>query len=529
MRRTLSTTFSVATLSLATFIALHGTASAAIPQSEKDALIAIYNATKGDQWKTKTNWKTASDPCSAVAPWFGVVCNATGTNVTKLNLQRNNLDGSIPADIANLPELDDIRFTGNKLTGSIPKEIGSLGKLANLYLDQNHLSGSIPTEIGNLGALAILGLGANELTGSIPASIGNLVNATDIFFTINKLSGPIPAEIKTLSKLKHLYIDYNSFTGDLPNMDQQLAQCTAVKGKNDPKTCSAFGFNALTISDPIWAGEIDKYNGYAVSTKTTFASTQTTTPKNFGKTAVGNTTIDLSWDAIEYQDGAGKYVISYQAAGAQAEVVETADKTVNSLQLTGLIPGTEYSIRIHSVSNTPGPILGPKPEDDFTSYTRDTVSLPSAPINVKTTGSKPGTGAGPADSTKSSFTVSNATPTATGTVTLTVIAKDNKGTRLTKGGDTAAFTITPNDSDAATITSVVDHGNGSYTAKVTGKKDVDVTVTATLNGKTVGSQAIRFGKGTPEKAISSGGGSGSTGLGLILLLAATSRLRAFRK
>ncbi len=519
MKWTSSNKFTATAISVATMVTLHGAAYAAIPGDEKDALIAIYDATGGDAWTNKTGWKTASDPCT----WHGITCDAAKTHITKINLTANNLVGTLPAAIGDLPELDDVRFTNNKISGSIPAEIGNLKKLANLYIDRNALTGSIPTEIGNMTKLQLLGLGANQLTGSIPATIGNLADLETIYLNINRLSGTIPTEITNLTNLKHLYIDYNSLQGDLPDLMGQLQTCASTK----PYDCSAFNYNALTISsaDASWAAAVDTFNAGASSGGAdTFASTQTIAPKNVTKGAVSETTIDVSWDLIDYQDGIGSYIVTAEAPGKTTVKAETVDKKTNTLQLTGLTASTEYSISVKSKTVQPGPDLGVG-GGNFTNDLRDIISLPSKTIKVITsgTGSKPSSGS--ADANKSSFTVSTSTPKTTETVVLTVIAKDSKGTRLSKGGDSVKFTISPTGSDVAILLPVKDHNNGSYTASLTGKKDGEITVTASLNGTSLGSQKLKFG----NTVSSSGGGSGSTGIGLLLALGLASGLRRSTK
>src|SRR4051794_38992837 len=81
------------------FIAVFLTASpllAAIPQSQRDALIAIYDATGGDQWTNHNGWK---GPAGTECSWYGINCNTAGDTVTALSLEANNLRGTLPAAI----------------------------------------------------------------------------------------------------------------------------------------------------------------------------------------------------------------------------------------------------------------------------------------------------------------------------------------------------------------------------------------------------------------------------------------------
>ena len=137
-------------------------------------------------------------------------------NTTLLNLNSNNLTGSIPPEIGDLTNLNYLKLENNQLTGSIPSEIGNLTNLTYLWLENNQLTGSIPPEIGNLTNLTQLVLFENQLTGSIPSEIGNLTNLQGLGLSWNQLSGSIPSEIGNLNNLTELYLRENQLTGSIP-------------------------------------------------------------------------------------------------------------------------------------------------------------------------------------------------------------------------------------------------------------------------------------------------------------------------
>jgi len=85
-----------------------------------------------------------------------------------LNLEDNELKGSIPPDLGNLASLEGLGLYGNELTGAIPSELGRLSRLRWLYLQGNRLTGAIPPELGNVGSFYAT---YNRLTGCIPANI----------------------------------------------------------------------------------------------------------------------------------------------------------------------------------------------------------------------------------------------------------------------------------------------------------------------------------------------------------------------
>ncbi len=179
-----------------------------VPQSEKDALIALYNATGGPNW-TNT-WDLNSD----VGTWYGLTFNTSGY-VSRIYLGGNNLIGTLPTEIGNFALLENLGLNGNQISGSIPSEIGNISNLRELDLANNQLTGEIPTEIGYLYNLRALNLYLNQLTGSIPTLIGNLYNLEDLRLGSNSLSGEIPVEIGNLTQLIGIDLSQNQLSGDL--------------------------------------------------------------------------------------------------------------------------------------------------------------------------------------------------------------------------------------------------------------------------------------------------------------------------
>lgn len=191
-----------------------------VPTSERNALIALYNATNGANWQHNTNWNTTA----SVSTWYGVtVSYATGVgHVSKIELGDNNLNGSIPIEIGNLTELEWLILDGNNLSGSIPTEIGNLSKLTTLSLWNNNLTGTIPSEIGNCLQLTGLAFDHNLLTGSVPASFANLTLMRSFWICDNQLSGSISNIFTNWTNLYYFSIGedyysppYNNFYGEL--------------------------------------------------------------------------------------------------------------------------------------------------------------------------------------------------------------------------------------------------------------------------------------------------------------------------
>ncbi len=200
---------------------------------ERDALEALYNATRGDSWTRRDNWLTGAP----VGDWYGVATSPNG-RVHSVDLRDNGLTGSIPPDIEKLEDMVGLYLNDNALTGSIPAEIGRLSRLEYLDLGSNgltgtipplgnlplvsirlldnRLTGSIPMELGRLSRLKSLDLNANMLTGLIPPELGQLSRLVDLNVSDNLLTGPIPSELGQLSRLERLILSQNGLTGPIP-------------------------------------------------------------------------------------------------------------------------------------------------------------------------------------------------------------------------------------------------------------------------------------------------------------------------
>ena len=181
------------------------------PETDRQALIALYDATDGENWRNHTNW--LSD--APTGEWSGVTTNAEG-RVTELLLAENRLSGEIPPELGNLANLTDLDLSFNQLSGQIPLELGNLANLEQLALQSNQLSGEIPPELGSLSNLESLVLGGNQLSGEIPPELGNLANLEQLALQSNQLSGEIPPELGSLGNLESLVLEGNQLSGEIP-------------------------------------------------------------------------------------------------------------------------------------------------------------------------------------------------------------------------------------------------------------------------------------------------------------------------
>ena len=162
-------------------------------ETDRNALVALYNATDGANWDDNHNW-LSDEPLDH---WDGVQTDSSG-RVTVLRLYFNDLRGSIPSELGDLSALKKLHLNDNQLSGSIPTELGNMSSLEDLRLDGNSLSGSIPAELGNLSALERLYLNRNQLSGSIPSELGNLSALERLYLANNQLTGCVPGALRNV-------------------------------------------------------------------------------------------------------------------------------------------------------------------------------------------------------------------------------------------------------------------------------------------------------------------------------------------
>ena len=211
---------------------------------DRAALVALYNSTDGANWATSTNW--LSD--RPIGEWHGVTATSTG-RVSHLDLESNDLEGTIPAELGSLSSLQELNLYRNELSGSIPAELGSLSNLQDLLLADNDLSGSIPSELGNLSSLQYLVLFQNDLSGAIPSELGNLSNLRTLSLYANDLTGMIPVELGNLSSLQILDIATNNLTGAMPPALGSLASLNTLNVTNNSLTgCLHPSYTSVVVS-----------------------------------------------------------------------------------------------------------------------------------------------------------------------------------------------------------------------------------------------------------------------------------------
>ena len=86
-----------------------------VPDAEpvRNALAALYEATSGNAWRNRDNWLTDAP----LGFWYGVEVDQSGRVIGLDLASRNGLNGSIPAELANLSELEYLLLEGQQIVG----------------------------------------------------------------------------------------------------------------------------------------------------------------------------------------------------------------------------------------------------------------------------------------------------------------------------------------------------------------------------------------------------------------------------
>ncbi|WP_298330080.1 immunoglobulin domain-containing protein [uncultured Dokdonia sp.] len=249
-----------------------------IPEPDRDALIAIYNALDGP------NWTNTWDLDAPYTQWYGVSYDQTTYKVTRLALFNNNLSGEIPEEIGQLDAISELYLGRNSnITGAFPQAIFELQNLIALSLDNTAnfneqlplglfempnlafislkgcgFTGELPETITNGAQIARLDLSFNNLTGSLPQDYGNYTSLQYLDLERNNLEGVVP-DLSSLTALTQLKLRSNNFTGVFPQYIFQFEQLFSLDmSGNDFEAFSLpdDAFSNLQIIRSLWLGEV---------------------------------------------------------------------------------------------------------------------------------------------------------------------------------------------------------------------------------------------------------------------------------
>ncbi len=143
-------------------------------------LETLYQSMTGDIWNNNTNWL---DPTQPISTWFGIT--ETNGRVTRIDLNTNQLQGTIPPEIGDLTMLDYLDLRSNFLFGNLPTELGNLQNATWFDFRFNSFDGEIPSSIATIPNLFVFIVSNNNFSGTLPDFSTQSTNALDFLWIEN--------------------------------------------------------------------------------------------------------------------------------------------------------------------------------------------------------------------------------------------------------------------------------------------------------------------------------------------------------
>lgn len=175
------------------------------PERQRKALVDLYHATDGDNWKDNTNWCTDKP----LSEWYGLQFDSNG-ELRSVHLQHNGLKGELPSSIGDLANLDLYLFR-NELYGEIPS-----GAFAAryLYLDENEFTSIQEPDSPEDYPILYISIASNSLSGPLPEALGRFPVLQSLKLTDNDYTGQIPQSYSSV--YPYLELGGNALSGRIP-------------------------------------------------------------------------------------------------------------------------------------------------------------------------------------------------------------------------------------------------------------------------------------------------------------------------
>ena len=177
---------------------------------QRYALLTMWFGSQFD-WGEEENWLN-EDECT----WYGVTCAVVSPDfrgrklqdaqvVVGIDMESNNVQGTISADLKLLEYLVALNLSKNQIEGTIPSTLSELEFLTELYLDTNLLTGNLQgIDFSQFQNLDTIDISENSITGEIPDSFWTMPVIRQIVMDMNELTGTISGDIGNLQALGKL-------------------------------------------------------------------------------------------------------------------------------------------------------------------------------------------------------------------------------------------------------------------------------------------------------------------------------------
>ena len=138
--------------------------------------------------------------------------------ISFFSVSRNNITGQISSSFCNLSSIEYLDLSYNHLSNMIPPCFRNFSdNLIDLDLQNNNLNGTLPMKFAKGCRLRSLKLNGNQFEGSLPQSLVCCRKLEVLDFGKNKINSTFPRWLETLPELRVLILRSNYFHGALGN------------------------------------------------------------------------------------------------------------------------------------------------------------------------------------------------------------------------------------------------------------------------------------------------------------------------
>eukprot|EP00768_Dysnectes_brevis_P001797 gnl/Dysnectes_brevis/1510_a1711_2081.p1 GENE.gnl/Dysnectes_brevis/1510_a1711_2081~~gnl/Dysnectes_brevis/1510_a1711_2081.p1 ORF type:complete len:243 (+),score=112.70 gnl/Dysnectes_brevis/1510_a1711_2081:757-1485(+) len=182
--------------------------------TQRDALVAIYDATGGIGWTTQDNWLSDMSICT----WAGITCNGND-DVVGIDLSGYGLTGQLPDEIGCFHFLMSLLLNDNLMTSTIPEDICMNMHIKYIQMDRAGIAEGIPECICTMEFVQYFYMDDNALTGPIPTCVSDMTYLREFHARCNQLTGSVPLEFLDLMFLEELRVNCNDDLTCPPEFD----------------------------------------------------------------------------------------------------------------------------------------------------------------------------------------------------------------------------------------------------------------------------------------------------------------------
>jgi Leucine-rich repeat (LRR) protein len=214
----------------------------------------LFTGTISSNWPQKLSKLICL--CSCFKSTHSEMISTNICSAAHFDMSGNLMNGTIPTDLCNFPNLEQLLLSSNDLVGTIPSCIANLDRLRVMRIADAGLNGPIPDGIDHLKELTILDFSNNTLTGRLPSSLNRLTLLNGLHVNVNVLSGSLPSDLGRLTFLRKLHLANNAFVGSIPSAYTALTNLESLTTAGNALTGSVpEGLCQLTAID-LTAAEI---------------------------------------------------------------------------------------------------------------------------------------------------------------------------------------------------------------------------------------------------------------------------------